>query len=66
VGSSFKHHFLKEKKIQIQKFLGLKDHHQTTATPKAIQESEKFVLNLSEHGLTDSKNPGSREGLILQ
>jgi hypothetical protein len=39
VESSFEHHFLKQKEIQIRKFLALKDHHQTTATPKAIQGS---------------------------
>jgi hypothetical protein len=32
VERSFKYHFLKQKEIQIRKFLALKYHHQTTAT----------------------------------
>jgi hypothetical protein len=50
--SSFKHHFLKQKEIQIRKFCVLKVHHHTTKTKKAIQRSEKFVINLSEHVIT--------------
>jgi hypothetical protein len=42
VESSFKRNFLKQKEIQIRKFLALKDHYQTTATLKVIQESEKY------------------------
>jgi hypothetical protein len=55
VVSSLKHRFLKLKEIQIRKFLALKDHHQTTKTPEAIQGSEKFVIILSEHVLTESE-----------
>jgi hypothetical protein len=55
VRSSFKHNFLKQKEIQNRKFLALKDLHQTTVTPEAIHGSEKFVLNLSEHVLTESE-----------
>jgi hypothetical protein len=55
VESSSKRHFLKQKDIQIQKFFALKDHHQTTTTPKAIEGSEKFVLNLPEDVLTESE-----------
>jgi hypothetical protein len=54
VESSFKHHFLKLKEIQIRKFSALKDNHHTTKTPKAIPGSEEFVINLSEHVLTES------------
>jgi hypothetical protein len=36
VESSFKHHFLRQKEIQIRKFSVLKDHHQITKTPKPI------------------------------
>jgi hypothetical protein len=52
VESSLKHHFLKQK---ILKFFALKDHHQTIMAPKAIQGSEKPVLNLSEHVPTKSE-----------
>jgi hypothetical protein len=47
VESSFKHHFHKQKKIQIRKFSALKGLHQATTTPKAIHGCEKSVLNLS-------------------
>jgi hypothetical protein len=47
VESSFKHHFCKQKKIQIKKFSALKDLHQAITTPKAIYGSEKSVHNLS-------------------
>jgi hypothetical protein len=63
VESSCTHHFLEQKKIQLQKLPALKDHHQTTMTLKAIQWSDKYVLNLSEHGLTGSENPRLKRGL---
>jgi hypothetical protein len=55
VESSYNHHFLKQKEIQIRKFLVLKDQHQSTKTPVDIQGSEKFVINLSKHVLTESE-----------
>jgi hypothetical protein len=53
VESSFRYHFHKQREIQIRKFSALKDLRPTTATPKAIHGSEKLVLNLSEHVLTE-------------
>jgi pantothenate kinase len=62
VESSFKHHFLKHKEIQIRKFSVLK-HHQATKTPKPIHGSEKFVINLPEHVLTESETSVLKTGL---
>jgi hypothetical protein len=63
VEGSFKHNFLKQKEIQIKKFSALKDLHQITATPKAVHGSEKFVINLSEHVLTESEESVLNRGL---
>jgi hypothetical protein len=63
VESSFRHHFFKQNEIQIQEFLAMKDHHQTTVTLKAIQWSEKFILNLSEHVFMQSEEPMLKRGL---
>jgi 23S rRNA maturation mini-RNase III len=60
---SFKHNFLKKGEIQIRKFSALKDHHQITKTPNAIQGPEKFVINLSEHVLTESEESVLKRGL---
>jgi hypothetical protein len=62
VESSFKHHFLKHKEIQIHKFSILK-HHQATKTPKPIHGSENFVINLPEHVLTESETSVLKKGL---
>jgi hypothetical protein len=63
VGRSSKYHFLKQKEIQIRKFVALKNLHQTTVTPKAIQEYEKFALKLSEHVFTESEESVLNRGL---
>lgn len=60
---SFKHNFLMQREIQIRKVLAVKDLHQTTMTLKAIRGSEKFVLKLSEHVLTDSEESMLVRGL---
>jgi hypothetical protein len=63
VESSFKHHFLKLKQVQIRKFSALEDHHQTTKTPIDIQGYEKFVINLSEHVFAESEESALKNGL---
>jgi hypothetical protein len=59
--SSFRYHFLKLKEIRIRKFSALKNHHQTTKIPEAIQGSEKSVINLS----AQKKKKVRRWGLAL-
>lgn len=66
VENSFKNHFLKQKKIQIRKFLVHKILHQATVNSKSILWSEKFVCKLSEYVLTETEGSVWRWGSILQ
>jgi hypothetical protein len=63
VESSFKHHFLKHKQIQIRKFSALKALHQASSTPKSSYGSEKFILNLLGHVPTESEESVLKRGL---
>jgi hypothetical protein len=63
VESSFIHHSLKQKEIQIRKFSVLKDRHLITKTLNPIHGSEKFVVDLSEHVLIESEEYVLKKGL---
>jgi hypothetical protein len=64
VNSSFSKIFYKQKALHIKKFFGLVN--QQKPTPKSVPpEANKFVLNISDHVLTQSEEAVLRKGLCV-
>jgi hypothetical protein len=63
VESSFQHHFLKQRIIQIWKFSALRSYYQKAAHPTQTNSgSKKSVLNLLQHVLTEAEEAVLQKG----